>query len=60
MVSAITWSGGYVIAGRVPGPYWEQAAAKIGQAETLVLPAVVLIAATFVARAMIRKRRRAA
>jgi membrane protein DedA with SNARE-associated domain len=59
IVSAVTWSGGYVTAGRLLGPYWEKVAAKIGSVETLVLLAVLLIAATCVARAMIRKKRRA-
>ncbi|HKE29225.1 MAG TPA: DedA family protein [Bryobacteraceae bacterium] len=59
IISAITWSGGYVVAGRLLGPYWEEVAAKIGSVETLVLLAVLLIAATFVARTVIRKKRRA-
>lgn len=42
IVSAITWSGGYVIAGRLLGPYWEQVARKIGGMESLVLLATLI------------------
>jgi membrane protein DedA with SNARE-associated domain len=56
-VSAMTWSGGYVIAGYLVGPYWEQVAAKAGYVESLVLVAVLIAIATLALRAIIRKSR---
>jgi membrane protein DedA with SNARE-associated domain len=56
IVSAVTWSGGYVIAGRLLGPYWEQVAARIGWTESLVLLAVVIVAMTILGRAVFRAR----
>jgi membrane protein DedA with SNARE-associated domain len=58
ILSAITWSGGYVVAGRLLGPYWEQFAARIGRAESLALLAVLIVIATLIGRA-IRKNRQA-
>ena len=54
IVSAITWSGGYVMAGRLLGPYWEQLARKIGRAESFVLLAVVLVVTTVIGRTVLR------
>jgi membrane protein DedA with SNARE-associated domain len=59
LVSAITWSGGYVIAGRLLGPYWNDAAAKIGRAEALVLVVMFFLAATVAGRVVLRKSRSA-
>lgn len=59
-VSAITWSGGYVIAGRLLGPYWAQVAARIGGVEALVLLATLIVIATLVGRAVLRKNRQPA
>jgi membrane protein DedA with SNARE-associated domain len=60
IVSAITWSGGYVIAGRLLGPYWEQVAAKIGRVESLVLLVTLIVIATLIGRAVVRKNRQPA
>jgi membrane protein DedA with SNARE-associated domain len=60
VVSAITWSGGYVIAGRLLGPYWAQVAARIGGVESLVLLATLIVIATLIGRAVIRKNRQPA
>lgn len=57
IVSAITWSGGYVIAGRLLGPYWERVAAKIGGVESLILLATLIVIATLIGRAVVRKNR---
>jgi membrane protein DedA with SNARE-associated domain len=57
VVSAVTWSGGYVIAGRLLGPYWTEVAAKIGGLESLVLLAALIIVATCGARSILRKKR---
>ena len=52
--SAITWSGGYVIAGRLLGPYWEQFAVRVGHIESMVLLAAFILTASLVGRAMVR------
>jgi membrane protein DedA with SNARE-associated domain len=58
IVSAVTWSGGYVIAGRLLGPHWERAAAKIGGVESLVILGTLLVVASLVGRAAVLKSRR--
>jgi membrane protein DedA with SNARE-associated domain len=60
IVSAITWSGGYVIAGRLLGPYWEKVARRIGGVETAVMVVALLLIATFLGRGGARKSRRTA
>jgi membrane protein DedA with SNARE-associated domain len=50
VVSALTWSGGYVIAGRLLGPYWTQVALRIGQVETVALLAASILVATLIGR----------
>jgi membrane protein DedA with SNARE-associated domain len=56
VLSAITWSGGYVVAGRLLGPYWEKVATRIGWVESLVLFAALVVIAAFVARAAYKNR----
>jgi membrane protein DedA with SNARE-associated domain len=60
IVSAITWSGGCVIAGTLLGPYWAQVAAKLGAVGSLVMLATFITVATLVGRAVIRKNRKPA
>ena len=60
IVSAITWSGGYVVAGKLLGPCWAQVAAKIGGAESALLLATLIVIATLIGRAVIRKNRQPA
>ena len=57
IVSAITWSGGYVLAGRLLGPFWEQVALKIGRIESVVLLAALMVIATLVGRTRLRRNR---
>ena len=52
--SAITWSGGYVIAGRLLGRYWEQFAVRVGHIESMVLLAACILTATLIGRMMMR------
>jgi membrane protein DedA with SNARE-associated domain len=52
LVSAITWSGGYVVAGRLLGPYWEQAASRLGAIEIVVLLVVIVAVAALVRRSV--------
>ena len=56
VISAITWSGGYVIAGRLLGPYWEQVARQIGSSQTLVLVGVLLVLMTLAGKAALREK----
>jgi membrane protein DedA with SNARE-associated domain len=56
VVSAVTWSGGYVVAGMLLCPYWDQVATRIGRVESLVLLAALIVIATFVGRAVYRHR----
>lgn len=60
VLSAITWSGGYVIAGRLLGPYWEAAARRIGQVESWLLVAGVIVIATLIGRTIVQRGRQAA
>ncbi len=60
IVSAITWSGGYVISGGLLGPYWEQVAAKIGGVASLVLLATLIVIASFIGRAVVSEGRQSA
>jgi membrane protein DedA with SNARE-associated domain len=55
-VSAVTWSGGYVTAGRLLGPYWDRAANRIGSVEVAVLVGILTLAAALIARAVLRGR----
>jgi membrane protein DedA with SNARE-associated domain len=57
IVAAITWSGGYVIAGRLLGPYWEQVAAKVGGVASLVLLGTLVVIMSFIGRAVVSKGR---
>ena len=57
ILSAFTWSGGYVIAGKLLGRYWEQVASKIGGVESLVLFATLIVIATLIGRAVLRRNR---
>lgn len=36
LLSAVTWSGGYVIAGKIMGPYWQVVADQIGGMSRLI------------------------
>lgn len=60
IVSAITWSGGYVLAGRLLGPYWPQVASRVGRAEGLTLLVALIVIAALIHRAVTRKGRQPA
>jgi len=57
IVSAITWNVGYLAAGRLLGPYWEQASEKLGGVERMVLLGALIVVATLIGRAIIRRGR---
>jgi membrane protein DedA with SNARE-associated domain len=54
VVSAITWSSGYVIAGRLLGPLWEKVALRIGRIESVVVVAALIVIAILIGRASFR------
>jgi membrane protein DedA with SNARE-associated domain len=56
-VSAIVWSGGYVIVGRIFGSYWEDVARAMGGIQQTLLALAVIVVGFFVWR---HYRRRAA
>jgi membrane protein DedA with SNARE-associated domain len=60
IISAITWSGGYVVAGNLLGAQWQRLATKIGGIESIVLLATVIVTVTLLRRTVVRKRRQAA
>lgn len=55
-ISALTWSGGYALAGKLLGPYWQDVAEKIGGIQALVATALILIVLTILIRYMIKKK----
>lgn len=55
VVSAITWSGGYVLAGKLLGRYWEQVAVRIGRVETVALLVALVVVATLIGRSAVRR-----
>lgn len=56
IISAITWSGGYVIAGRIMGSYWQTVASKIGSIQSILLVLLVIITIIFLVRYFIKRR----
>jgi membrane protein DedA with SNARE-associated domain len=57
IVSAILWSGGYVIAGKLMGPYWDRFTEAIGGINTALFIVVGIVILIFVLRHFVRKRR---
>ncbi len=55
IVSAIVWSGGYVLAGKLLGRYWEQVAVRIGRVESVALFGMLVVIAALIGRAVVRK-----
>jgi membrane protein DedA with SNARE-associated domain len=58
-LSAVVWSGGYVIAGRILGPAWGLAVSRVGSAERAVWIAAAIAGIIFVGRTLRRRRRQA-
>jgi membrane protein DedA with SNARE-associated domain len=58
IISAMTWSGGYVIAGYFLGPYWQKVAGTMGSIETIILVAAIAVAIILVTRHFSRERQR--
>jgi membrane protein DedA with SNARE-associated domain len=47
-VSAVTWSGGYAIAGYFMGPYWGKVSAQIGGIQNALFAVALIISAVFI------------
>lgn len=43
LLSAITWSGGYVLLGKILGPQWEQVSAYFGFKQSLLVLIIIVI-----------------
>ena len=58
LLSAITWSGGYVIAGRILGKEWNKLASKLNIGEAIVVGLAIIFLIFFVIPAAVRYFRR--
>jgi len=56
IISAITWSGGLVLLGRLIGPYWNQMIKERGVIENISIVIVLIVIITFVGRYFNRKQ----
>ncbi len=57
VLSAITWSGGYVVAGKLLGPQWTNLASKLGTGKLVILVLIVLIIIIFTVPRVYRRLR---
>lgn len=57
LLSAITWSGGYVIAGKIMGPYWQKVADQIGGTAQIVYIVLAALLIFYVAKQLMKWRR---
>jgi len=55
LLSAVTWSGGLVLAGRIIGPYWNELVQKIGAIRFVMLLIILIVALTFAGKCIMRK-----
>jgi len=55
LFSAITWSGGLVIAGKLLGPYWKQLVQKVGIIEFTTLIVLLIVAMIFFGKYIARR-----
>ena len=53
-LSAVTWSGGYAIAGKIMGPYWQTVADKIGGTTRLVYIILAALLAFYFTRQLLK------
>lgn len=58
VLSAITWSGGYVVAGKLLGPRWISLASKLGTGKLVILVLIILIIIIFIGPRVYRRFRR--
>lgn len=57
LLSAATWSGGYALAGKIMGPYWETVAEKIGGTSRLIYIILAAILVYYFARQLLKWRK---
>lgn len=55
LLSAITWSGGLVLAGMLLGPYWNELARKVGAFEFVALIILLVVAIIFAGKYITRR-----
>jgi membrane protein DedA with SNARE-associated domain len=55
ILSAITWSGGYVILGHVLGPQWETVSEKFGSINMIVITGLAILALVYLAPKIYRR-----
>jgi membrane protein DedA with SNARE-associated domain len=55
IVSAATWSGGYVIAGNILGPYWNSVAEQTGSVVTIIAGIALIIICVMAGRYFARR-----
>ncbi len=56
IISAVTWSGGLVLLGRLIGPYWNQMIKESGLISNIVLIVVLIIVIMFIGRYFMRRQ----
>jgi len=56
IISAVTWSGGLVLLGRLIGPYWNQMIKESGLISNIVLIVVLIIVIMFIGRYFQRRQ----
>jgi len=56
LVSAVTWSGGYAIAGKLLGAYWNKLAQQVENIQILALIVIAITIAVFLLFRLIRKK----
>lgn len=55
LLSALTWSGGLVLTGRLLGPYWHELAEKMGTIEFMALVLILIVALIFTGKYIARR-----
>jgi membrane protein DedA with SNARE-associated domain len=57
LLSAVTWSGGYAIAGEIMGPYWQTVADKIGGTTRLIYIILAALLVFYFTRQLLKWRK---
>jgi membrane protein DedA with SNARE-associated domain len=55
LLSALTWSGGLVLTGRLLGPYWNKMAQKVGALQFTLLIILIVVALMFAGKYITRR-----
>ncbi len=57
LLSAVTWSGGYAIAGKIMGPYWQKVADQIGGTTQLIYIILATLLVFYFTRQLLKWRK---